>query len=95
MSGHLGANSKTVWGVQISEMYKARIFFMAAGRRPAFVIMSRSLSVCLCIYLSIYVVSSIRPLIGPMWECYIVDEVIEVDELNEGKIFVEVGKQDI
>ena len=94
VSGHLGANSKTVWGVQISEMYQARIFFMAAGRRPAFVIMSRSLSVCLCIYLSIYVVSSIRPLIGPMWECYIVNEVIEIDEVDRGKIFAAAGKQD-
>ena len=27
-----------------------------------------------------------RPLIGQKWECYIVEEVIDVDELNEGNI---------
>ena len=43
-------------------------------------------------YLSVYVVTSIQPLIGPMWECYIVDEVIEVDELGEGKLFAAAGK---
>ena len=45
------------------------------------VIMSRSLS----IYLSFCLVTSIRPLIGPKWEPYIVEEVIEVDVLAEGK----------
>ena len=30
-------------------------------------------------------VTSIQPLIGPKLECHIIEEVIEVDELNEGK----------
>ena len=33
-----------------------------------------------CIYLSK------QPLIGPKWECYLVEEVIQVDELNKVKI---------
>ena len=41
-----------------------------------------------------YLVTLIRHLIGPMWECYIVDEVILVDELDKGKIFEVSGKQD-
>ena len=45
------------------------------------------------VYVSVSLVTSIQPLIGPMWECYIVDEVIEVDELDEGKIFAAAGKQ--
>jgi len=32
--------------------------------------------------------------IGPNLECYIVEDVIEVDELDEAKIFVAPGKQD-
>ena len=64
---------------------------ISTGNHTAVFIMSRSLSV----YLSVYLVTSIRPLIGgPMWECYIVDEVIEVDELDEEKIFPAAGKQD-
>ena len=46
------------------------------------------ISFCMC------VVTSILPLIGPMCECYIVDDIIEVDELDEGKIFAAAGKQD-
>ena len=42
--------------------------------------------------LSVCVVTSIPPLIGPKWECYIVKEVIEVDELNEVKTFAATGK---
>ena len=55
-----------------------------------------SVSVCVCVsvYESVCLVTSIRPLISPMWECYIVDEVIEVDGLNEEKIFAAAGKQD-
>ena len=66
----------------------------AAARRAAVIIMSRYLFVYVCIYLSVYVVTPIRPLIGPMWECFIVNEVIVVDELDEGKIFAAAGKQD-
>jgi len=39
-------------------------------------------------------VTSIWPLIGPKWECNIIEEVIEVDELDEGKLFAAPGKQD-
>ena len=40
-------------------------------------------------YLSVYVATSIRPLIGPIWECYIVNEVIEFVELDEGKYLLQ------
>ena len=45
---------------------------------------------CVCAY----DVTSIWPLIGPKWESYIVEEVTEMDELNEGEIFAGAGKQD-
>ena len=35
-----------------------------------------------------------RPLIGQKRECYIVEEVIEVDKLDEGSISVAAEKQD-
>ena len=34
-----------------------------------------------------------RPLIGQKKECYIIEEVIEVDELNKGNISAASGKQ--
>ena len=39
-----------------------------------------------CVYVFLYVchVTFSRPLIGQKWECYIVEEVIDVDELDEG-----------
>ena len=55
--------------------------------------MSRSLCVYLFICECIWVVTSILPLIGPNWECYIVEEVIEVDKLNEGNISTAAEKQ--
>ena len=36
-----------------------------------------------------------RLLIGGKYECYIVEEVIEVDELDEGNISAAAGKSDI
>ena len=53
--------------------------------------MSRSL------YVSVSVYASCHPDSASDFsnvECYIVDEVIEVDELDEGKIFAAAGKQD-
>ena len=45
-------------------------------------------------FLSVCVVASIRPLVVPKWKCYIVEEVIEVNELNKEKIFAAAGKLD-
>ena len=42
--------------------------------------MSRPLS----IYLTFSLVTSIRPLIGPKWEPYVVEVVIEVHVLHQG-----------
>ena len=57
--------------------------------------MSSYLSICLClsICLSICHVTFSRPLIGQKWECYIVEEVIDVDELNEGNISASAGNK--
>ena len=33
-------------------------------------------------------------LIGPIYECYILIEVIKADELNEGNLSAAAGKQD-
>ena len=51
--------------------------------------MSRSLYV----YVFVYVLTSIWPLIGPKWEPYIVEEVIEVDVLAKGKYLLHKGKK--
>ena len=56
------------------------------------------MSSCLSIYLSICPsichVTFSRPLIGQKWECYIVQEVIDVDELDEGYLIsAAAGKQ--
>ena len=48
------------------------------------------LSICLYVLL----VTFSRPLIGHKRECYIVEEVIEVDELDKGNISAALGKQD-
>ena len=45
-------------------------------------------------FLSICHVTFYKPLIGQKWECYIVEEVIEVDELDKGNISAALGKQD-
>ena len=42
------------------------------------------MSKCPALFLSICHVTFSRPLIGGKWECYIVEEVIDVDELDEG-----------
>ena len=52
------------------------------------------LSICLYVFLSICHVTFSKPLIGQKRECYIVEEVIEVDELEEGNTSAESGKQD-
>ena len=45
-------------------------------------------------YLSICHVTFSWPLIGQKWECYIVEEVIDVDELDEGYLIsAAAGKQ--
>ena len=62
----------------------------AAARRAAVVKMSRSLCITHCVC---HITSS-WPLIGQKWECYIVNEVIEADELDKGNIFAAAGKQD-
>ena len=46
--------------------------------------MSSSLCICLSLCLCICHVTFSRPLIGQKWEYYIVKEVIDVDELDEG-----------
>ena len=55
-------------------------------------------NVKMCVFLSIFLsichVTFSRPLIGQKGECYIVEEVIYVDELNKGKISAALGKQD-
>ena len=44
--------------------------------------------------LSICHVTFSRPLIGQKWECYIIEEVIDVDELDEGYLIsAAAGKQ--
>ena len=48
--------------------------------------MSKCVALCL--------VKFSRPLIGQKRECYIVKEVIEVDELDEGSISAASGKQE-
>ena len=47
--------------------------------------MSRCLPICL--------VTFSKPRIGQKGECYIVEEVIEVDELDKGNISAASGKQ--
>ena len=44
-----------------------------------------------CVYLCCVTFS--RPLIGQNTECYILEEVIEVDELDKGNISAESEKQ--
>ena len=44
--------------------------------------------------MSVFLVTFSRPLIGQKRECYIVEEVIEVDELDKGNISAALGKQD-
>ena len=52
--------------------------------------MSFYISICL----SISHVPFSRPLIGQKWECFIVEEVIDVDELDKGYlILAATGKQ--
>ena len=52
------------------------------------------MSLCLSICLSVCHVTFSRPLIGQKWECYIVEEVIDVDELDEGYLIsAAAGKQ--
>ena len=46
------------------------------------------------LFLYVCLVTFSRPLIGQKRECYIVEEVIEVDELDKGNISVVLGKQD-
>ena len=70
------------------------VIFMAAARRALVVIKSKSLSFCLSVLLSFCHVTFSRPLIGQKRAWYIVEEVIEVDELDKGSISVAAGKQD-
>ena len=58
--------------------------FTAAARRALVVIMSKCLSFFLYVFLYVCHVTFSRPLIGQKWEWYIVEEVIDVDELDEG-----------
>ena len=51
-------------------------------------------NVKMSVLMSVLLVTFSRPLIGQKRECYIVEEVIEVDELNEGNISNAAGKQD-
>ena len=46
------------------------------------------------VFLYVCAVTFSRPLIGQKRECYIVEEVIEVDELSKGNISAALGKQD-
>ena len=57
--------------------------------------MSSCLSMFLSIFLSICHVTFSRPLIGQKWECYIVEEDVDVDELDEGYLLISAaaGKQ--
>ena len=50
---------------------------------------------CICLYVFLYVchVTFSRPLIGQKNECYIVEEGIEVDEIDEGNISAAPEKQ--
>ena len=59
--------------------------FTAAACRAACSHHNVKISVCLCFY----VVPSIWPLIGPKWKCYMVEEVIEGDELDEWKYLLQ------
>ena len=52
------------------------------------------MSLCPSVFLSICHVTFSRPLIGQKSECYIVKEVIKVDELDKGNISAALGKQD-
>ena len=52
--------------------------------------MSRSLYVCL----SFFLVTSFRPLIDQKRLCYIVEKIIEVDELDKDNISPALGKHD-
>ena len=47
------------------------------------------------LYVLLYVclVTFPRPLIGQKWECYIVEEVIDVDELDEGHLISAAAKK--
>ena len=45
-------------------------------------------------YMSVFLVTFSMPLVGQKRECYIVEEVIEVDGLNKGNISAALGKQD-
>ena len=44
-------------------------------------------------YLSVCLVTSIRPLIGPKWERYVEEEAIEVNEPNEAKVIAAPRKK--
>ena len=49
----------------------------------------------LCVYLPLYLCKIISgPLIGRKQESYIAEDVIEVDELDEGNVSDTAGKQD-
>ena len=54
--------------------------------------MSLCLSIYVFLYFCLYVMSHF--LIGPKSECYIVEEVIKVDELDKGNISFAEGKKD-
>ena len=60
------------------------MMFTAAALWAPVVMMSRSLYIFLYKFF-VCVVTSIQPLIGPKWECHIIEEIIEVDELDKGK----------
>ena len=63
------------------------VIFTATAWRALVVIMSK--------YVFLYVchVTFPKPLIGQKSECYIVEEVIKVDELDKGNISAALGKQ--
>ena len=45
------------------------------------------------VYMSVFLVTFSRPLIGQKRDCYIVEEVIEVDELDKGNISAALGNK--
>ena len=68
-----------------------RVFF---GANDLYQIFIGSHNVKMSVFLYVCAVTFSRPLIGQKRECYIVEEVIEVDELSKGNISAALGKQD-
>ena len=82
-------NFKTILRSQLSESYLYGRCPEGIGRHKV------KISFCPSVLLSFCHVTFTRPLIGQKRECYIVEEVIEVDELDKCNISAALGKAEL